>query len=190
MQKSEKQNNKNKLFFIQKYKKGFALLFSILLASFLISLGISIFSISMKEIQITTSIRDSQVAYYAADSAIDCITYWDVKNGAIPECISNNSSSCDMVSTTTYNQTLTCNGHPVVLFFIQNENPLIFSTGVASNFFMASTTSSSTPVADIKSIQTQWIPDSSVVRTTISVYGHNTGIIGRRVERGITQVFN
>jgi hypothetical protein len=183
MQINKQQNSKS--------KSGFAVLFAILLASFLITLGISIFSISLKEVQIATSIRDSQVAYYIADSARECAIYWDVREGAFPACL-NSSCSTDPskigieVSTTT-SPTIFCNGNPIHLNFAQNLTNLSFSDNQLG-FFQASSTSSSTPIADL-SILKKLNADSRIT-TTITALGHNTGIIGRRVERGIKQVNN
>ena len=175
---NNKKNNTN-------IRTGFAVLFAILLASFLISLGISIFSVSLKEIMITTSIRDSQIAYYAADSARECAIYWDVKQGAFPACL-DNGNPCT-VSTTT-NPTISCNGNPVTLNFTPGSLPFSY-TASKINFFQATSTSSSTPAADI-SITKTFIPSGSIIVTTITALGHNTEIIGRRVERGIQQVTN
>jgi Tfp pilus assembly protein PilX len=184
-------DNKNKKTFLKKSNAGFALLFSILLASFLISLGISIFSVSLKEIQITTSERDSEDAYYAADSARECAIYNDIINGAFPTCL---NSSCNLYSinnnvTSQAPQlpvivTVTCNGIPSTLNFYKFG--LTFSA-TTTNFFQASSTSSSTPASDINITKT-WDTTNLLnpkVDTTIETWGHNTEIIGRRIERGL-----
>ena len=164
-----------------KNKRGFAILFAVLLASFLITLGISIFSISLKEIQITTSVRDSQIAYYIADSARECALYWDIKRGAFPACL-DDGSPCT-VSTSTA-PTIMCNGINIPLSF--SSNGLTYSSSKV-DFFQASSTSSTTPIADINIIKTFVSPN---IVTTIEARGHNTSILGRRVERGIRQINN
>lgn len=72
MPKTPKQNN-----------KGFALLFSVLLASFLLTIGLSIFSIALKELAISTAARQSVRAFFAADSGRECAIYWDIKAGVV-----------------------------------------------------------------------------------------------------------
>ena len=174
-----------------KSNSGFAILFAVLLASFLITLGISIFSISLKEIMITTSVRDAQIAYYIADSARECALYWDVKKGAFPAC---RDSTCAtffdadgnvIIASNSISVPITCNSNQVTLDF--NKNGLIYSAN-KSNFFQASSSISS-PVSDIN-ISKRYNQANSRVVTTISAFGHNTGIIGRRVERGIQQINN
>lgn len=179
----------------KKIKKGFAVLFSILLASFLITLGISIFSISLKEIQIATSARDSQIAYYIADSAKECALYWDVKFAKFPSCMDStcatyldadgNSKSADNTINVT---NVTCHNTPQTLSFVKDQATLTYSARL-NNFFLASSTSPSSPVSDIVINKTYNTGTNRVV-TTIIAYGHNTGILGRRVERGIQQINN
>ena len=175
----------NKKILTDKSRKGFALLLSVLLASFLITLGISIFSISLKEIQISTSIRDSQIAYYVADSARECALYWDVKKGAFPACL---SSDCSVQNTATINP-ITCNGISVSIPFTKDVSNPTYFTPIITNFFQVMLNSSSTPAADLRLTKTYNQSSQSVV-TTIETWGHNNGIIGRRVERGIRQINN
>ena len=171
----------------KKSKTGFAVLFAVLLATFLISLGISIFSISLKEIQINASIRDSQAAYYAADSARECALYWDIKEGDFPACLDSNCTT----PSTSPTPTITCNSIPFTLNFAhQAGSPIYSATSTLDSsapFFQASSTSSSTPAADI--IITKTFSNSNII-TTITALGHNTEILGRRVERGIQQTNN
>jgi len=59
------------------YKKGYTLLFSVLVSSLLLAVGISILNISKKEFLLATSARDSSSAFYAADSSIEYALYHD-----------------------------------------------------------------------------------------------------------------
>ncbi len=175
-------------------KKAFAILFAVLLSSFLITLGLSIFSVSLKEIQIATSARDSQIAYYVADSARECALYLDVKQGAFPACL-NSVNPCAV--STSSNPTVTCNGKNIQLNFTGPNNNLTFTTAtttngvysnVIKNFFQASSTVPSAPVSDI--MISKYFNGTDIITTTIEAYGHNTSILGRRVERGIQQINN
>lgn len=59
-------------------KKGFVILIAVLVASLLISLGAFIANIAVKELTLSTSGRDSSLAFYAADAAIECALYQDL----------------------------------------------------------------------------------------------------------------
>lgn len=173
---------------IQKTEKGFAMLFAVLTASLMVAIGISIFSISLKELQIATSERDSQAAYYAADSAQECAIYWDLKMGAFPTCLDSVCTpNTSHVSTTTDN-TIMCNGKSTKFAF-DNASGLAFASST-KNFFKYSLSDITMPASDM-SITKQFIAGSpDRIITTIITQGHNTGITGRRVERGIIQSYN
>src|SRR3989338_4365174 len=65
-----------------KPQKGFTLLISVLIASILLALGFAIYNIVSKEILLSSAGRESQFAFYAADSGIECALYWDVQGNA------------------------------------------------------------------------------------------------------------
>ena len=47
---------------------GFTILYSVLVAALLLSIGLSIYNISIKQFILTSSAIDSQIAIYAADA--------------------------------------------------------------------------------------------------------------------------
>lgn len=61
-------------------KRGFALLFSVLVSSILLTIGLGIFSITYKELLLSSSDRESQIAFYAADTGTECALYWDIQH--------------------------------------------------------------------------------------------------------------
>jgi len=63
-----------------KCQKGFAVLFAVLAASMVLFVGLSIFRFTLRELVLTSQIRDSQVAFSSADSAIECALFWDKKH--------------------------------------------------------------------------------------------------------------
>lgn len=64
----------------QKKEAGFTLLLAALVASIAVALGASIFGIAQKELTLSSIGRDSQFAFYAADTAAECALYWDVRH--------------------------------------------------------------------------------------------------------------
>lgn len=81
--------NKNKL---KKNKKneGFVLLFSVLVASLVLSVGMSIISIALKQVILSGSGRESQYAFYMANTGAECATYWDLAGNTIIDANGNN----------------------------------------------------------------------------------------------------
>lgn len=62
--------------------RGFTLLLAALVASIVLSLGASIYTIAVKQVQLSSLGRDSQFAFYAADTGAECALYWDVRYDA------------------------------------------------------------------------------------------------------------
>jgi hypothetical protein len=60
-------------------QRGFTLLIAALVASIVLALGTSIYQIATKQVQLSSIGRDSQFAFYAADTAAECALYWDFR---------------------------------------------------------------------------------------------------------------
>src|SRR3989338_1517240 len=65
-------------------QKGFTLLLAALVSSIVLALGTSIFQLAQKELTLSSIGRDSQFAFYAADSGAECALYWDVRYQRFP----------------------------------------------------------------------------------------------------------
>lgn len=74
--------------------KGYTLLFAVLVSSIVLSIGISILTISKKEVLLASSARDSMLAFYSADSGMECVRYWDVNGKVSSSTNSGISMSC------------------------------------------------------------------------------------------------
>ena len=61
-------------------QKGFAILYAVLVASLLLAIGLAIFNLTIKELLLSSSARESQFAFYAADTGDECALYWDWRN--------------------------------------------------------------------------------------------------------------
>jgi len=89
-------------------KKGFTLLFAVLISSLLLSIGIAILDLTLKEFLLSSAGRESQFAFYAADDAMECALYWDHN---IPGGISGSSFATSTATELTVNPAdLKCNG--------------------------------------------------------------------------------
>lgn len=142
-------------------KKGFALLFSVLVSGLLLTIGLSILNISLKELSISTATRQSIYAFYAADSGREYVKYRDTKIG--------DASTFDVnfrgaQSTTDY--------IPSSSAFIPIDN---INNPYGPNFY-----------AEIKK---EWADTTfSKINTIITSKGYDT-VSGDRVERAIFQSY-
>jgi type II secretory pathway pseudopilin PulG len=60
----------------QKQSPGFALLMTIVVVSVIISIGLTVLDLSIKQIRLSTNAKDSEIAFHAANSGIECAQYW------------------------------------------------------------------------------------------------------------------
>jgi Tfp pilus assembly protein PilX len=63
---------------IKENKRGFTLLFAILVAVMVLAVGTSIINISLKQVILSGSGRESQFAFYAANTGMECALFWDL----------------------------------------------------------------------------------------------------------------
>ena len=77
-----------------KHKRGFVLLLAVLVSGILLALGLALYNIASKELLLSSAGRDSQFAFYAADSGIECALYWDAKEQAFSTTSSLESVTC------------------------------------------------------------------------------------------------
>ncbi len=61
-------------------EKGFALLIAIAVTGTLLLISTGMVNLALKQSNISGAGRDSQLAFYAADTGLECALYWDTKN--------------------------------------------------------------------------------------------------------------
>jgi hypothetical protein len=78
-----------------------------LVSSIVLSLGSSIFVIAQKQIMLSSLGRDSQFAFYAADTGAECALYWDVRYDAFGTSTPALEPTCDgkVLGATGFSQT-------------------------------------------------------------------------------------
>lgn len=79
---------------------AFTLLLAVLIGSILIALGSAIFNIVSKEVLLSSSGRESQFAFFSADTGIECGLYWDLKQNAFGTTSPLSAISCGGASAT------------------------------------------------------------------------------------------
>jgi hypothetical protein len=64
--------------------KGFAMLFTVLIVTLILSIAIGISTLSLKQTILSSLAKDSQISFYEADTAVECGLYYDTVTGAFP----------------------------------------------------------------------------------------------------------
>jgi Tfp pilus assembly protein PilX len=60
-------------------KEGFTLIISIFLASIVLTITLSMMQLLYKQLILSTADRESQIAFFAADTGMECAYYWDFR---------------------------------------------------------------------------------------------------------------
>ena len=82
-------------------ERGFTILLAALVASLVLALGIAVFSIAQKELILSSTGRNSQLAFYAADTGAECALYSDMRHSAFDPALPVSPITCDANSAIT-----------------------------------------------------------------------------------------
>jgi len=74
--------------------RGFTLLIAVILTSVLVSIGLALIDVALKQLQLSSTVRNSQVAFYNADTALECGLYHDQRFNAFSLAIATTSIKC------------------------------------------------------------------------------------------------
>jgi hypothetical protein len=72
-----------KIFKKIKKNRGFVILFAVTLAAILLSIAIGVTNIALKEIKFGTSAKDTNEAFFAADTGIECAMFNNKSTGVV-----------------------------------------------------------------------------------------------------------
>jgi hypothetical protein len=68
---------------IKKSQAGFTLLIAVVTTSLLLLVSFVVGNIAYKQLLLASTAEESQYAFYAADSGLECALYWDLKNVSV-----------------------------------------------------------------------------------------------------------
>ena len=89
--------------------RGFTIFFAMLVGSLSLAVGLAIYDLAVREIDLSAAANQSQYAIYAADAGVECALYWDFKapglNG-IPSVFGTSSAA-------SWGDSATCNGQDI-----------------------------------------------------------------------------
>jgi len=76
-------------------QKGFTLLIAVVFSAVVLSLGTALLDIAYKQILLASSAKQSEVAFYNADAALECALYYDQQQNAFNPANPSSSVTCD-----------------------------------------------------------------------------------------------
>jgi Tfp pilus assembly protein PilV len=57
-------------------ESGFALLMTLIVVTVVISIGLSVLDLTIKQVRLSTNARDSEIAFHAANAGMECARFW------------------------------------------------------------------------------------------------------------------
>lgn len=152
-------------------KKGIALYIAVTITAALILVSFAIVNLVLKQIGISSLARDSQAAFYSADSGIECALFWDLKNPTV--------AGRSAFATTTFSnmQQISCNGITIT----PTPGSLVNGAGTSTFTFTLNPDQYCSVVSVGKSYS------SGAVKTRVESRGYNSCSSSnqRRIERGV-----
>lgn len=170
-------------------RRGFVLSFAVLVAGILLSIGLAIFTITLKELILSGSGRESQFAFYAADTGGECALYWDIKHSGFSGSVFSPVTYASTTSPPSY-------GNPVAQnsgVFCSTEDITDPASGwnMGTGWDVIYSGTATTTTFDMKfdngTCATIMVIKNATGVTQIDTRGYNTCAAGspRRVERGL-----
>lgn len=76
-----------------KYNSGFVILFAVLVSTIILIVSAGIFNFAFKSSLLSSYSGESQLAFYAADTGLECALYWDISPEIEETAFDENSST-------------------------------------------------------------------------------------------------
>lgn len=77
---------------------GFVILFTVLISSIVLAISLGISSVTYKELILSSTARDGQYAFNAANTGVECALFNDIKNRLFDNPSNGGSITCDQVA--------------------------------------------------------------------------------------------
>lgn len=152
------------------HSRGFTLIIAVLISSVVLAIGLAMFNVAVKQTILSSTAKESQYAFYAADSGIECTSYWEYKPPTSP-----------FEANPPFN--ITCNGQSIT---VSNATPTgVYDIARTFTVSMSPTGAVSSPCAVVIVQKNTSGPGSP--GTQIESRGYNTCTLSdpRRTERAI-----
>ena len=154
---------------------------AVVTAGILLIIAMSIGGIALKEQILSTSNKESQVAFYAADTGMECALYWDQVKGVFALDVNGNQSS--LVNS------VKCNNSAITLTFDKTSSTLYDYRFKISGIPVGSDGATTCAVVEVDKNTAYVDPvkgGAARIKTDIYSYGYSTCDASlNRLERGI-----
>lgn len=167
-------------------QKGISLIIALFTITFLLAVSFSISGIILRQFRIINTSINSEVAFYAADSALECSLYWDLSTEG--DVINTEATGYVFGTSTALQSLIKCGPNLTnpINFIKQTDIP----AGIATSTFYISYTTTAYPACAF--VQVVKSPDRTFIQTrgyntdaTVSGCDLTSAVTRRIVERGM-----
>jgi hypothetical protein len=174
----------------KKPAKGFTVFLAMLIAALALSIGLAIYDLTAREIDLSDTATQSQYAIYAADTGSECVLYWDNKyNGSTSAFATSSASTPPSSGVDCANQDVAALGTAPTPYVIPVSSPngwsawsvQASSTGAITTFTVVLGSTATSPCA---AVEVEKYESGGALYTTVTSDGYNTcGTTAIQVER-------
>ncbi|MBI1975434.1 MAG: hypothetical protein HYS59_00340 [Candidatus Vogelbacteria bacterium] len=156
--------------------RGFLLIYAALISGIILTVGTGIIGITVRALQLSSSGRESVRAFFAADMAVECVLFWDLRYELASRAVSPFATS---TASTPPTSGIECNGTDIAALWSVNAGP----SSAATTFSFTQNDGDGIPGNDVfTEVRVEKIGTGV---TTITASGYNTSdtTFLRRVQR-------
>jgi len=154
--------------------------FAVLVAALALSVGLAIYSLTARELELSSVAAQSLYAVYAADAGIECALYWDAKHGCQADGSGCGSAFATSTASVVPSANVLCESQDITT---TRSYPAPSNPSVAAATTTFSLQFQGQPYCAKVSVS-KYIDTANVPRTVILSYGYNTcGNSQAKVER-------
>lgn len=154
--------------------RGITLLIAVILSSVVLSVALALLDITYKQVLLSSSAKQSQFAFYNADSVMECALYWDQQKGAF-----------DFTASPYLTSGLICNQTTIMPTSAPNSSTL-FATSRKTVFYVPCAGSDTSLIQGVVTVIKQNNGATNIYATGYSTCNPSDP---RRIERGLKVLY-
>jgi Tfp pilus assembly protein PilX len=75
-------------------KSGFALMMALIVVSVVVSIGLTVLDLTLKQVRLSTNSKESETAFHAANAGLECARYWRAEESDVMEAGGDINPAC------------------------------------------------------------------------------------------------
>lgn len=156
--------------------KGFTLFFAMLVGSLALAVGLAIFDLTIRELDLSAVATQSQYAIYAADTGAECALYWDSKC-TLANCSTQGASASAFATSSTDTHApasgVICNGQDITTTW-NTATPIAPTATAATTTFTMFVSAQSQASVTTTCATVTVAKNGNPAQTTVISHGYNT----------------